>query len=76
MWETIKKFIAIILSFRDWLTQRKAEEQKKMDDEVIKQKQEVLKEYEDAKKRLTDANYSDSAFESELDRLRNQQNSN
>jgi ABC-type transport system involved in cytochrome bd biosynthesis fused ATPase/permease subunit len=76
MWEVIKKFIAIIMGFRDWLTQRKAEEQKKMDDQIAKQKQEIQEEYEDAAKRLKDAGYSGDAFESELDKLRNLQNSN
>lgn len=76
MWVTIKKFIALIMSFKEWLTQKKAEEQKKMDAQIEQQKQEIQQEYEDASKRLKDAGYSDDAFESELDRLRNLQNSN
>lgn len=76
MWEVIKKFLAIILSFRDWLTQRKAEEQAKMDATVAAQKQEVQQAYEEAKERLEQAGYSDDAFNAELDRLRNQQNAN
>lgn len=73
MWEIIKKFLGLILAFKDWFTQQKTKEIEKIKAEEAKQQQEVQQEYEAAKKRLEDAGYTGDAFESELDKLRNLQ---
>lgn len=75
MWEIVKKFLGLILAFRDWFTQQKQKEVDKIKAEEVKQHEEVKVEYENAKKRLEDAGYTGDAFESELSELRKQQGS-
>jgi hypothetical protein len=73
MWEIVKKFLALIMSFKEYFTQQKAKEVQKLQEQEAKAHAEVQAEYENAKERLENAGYSGDAFESELDKLRNSQ---
>lgn len=75
MWEVVKKFLGLILAFKEWFSQQKEKEVAKLKAEEVKQHEEVKVEYENAKKRLEDAGYTGDAFESELSELRKQQSS-
>jgi hypothetical protein len=75
MWEIVKKFLALIMSFKEYFTQQKAKEVEKLQEQEAKAHAEVQAEYETAKKKLEDAGYSGDAFESAMSELRDKQSS-
>lgn len=75
MWEIIKKFLALIMSFREYFTQQKAKEVEKLQQAEAKAHAEVQEEYEQVKQKLENDGWSGDSFESALDELRNKQSS-
>lgn len=75
MWEIVKKFIALIMSFKDYFTQQKEKEIQKLKTEQAQAHKEIEDTYAKTKKALEEANYSSDAFESAMSELRDQQNS-
>jgi hypothetical protein len=75
MWEVIKKFLALIMSFKEYFTQQKTKEVIKLQEQENKAHTEVQKEYENTKKKLEEAGWSGDSFESALDELRGKQQS-
>jgi hypothetical protein len=73
MWEIVKKFLALILSFKEYFTKEKEKEVVKLQEQEAKAHAEVQVEYEKAKETLEAAGWSGDAFESELDKLRDKQ---
>ena len=75
MWEIVKKFLALIMSFKEWFTEQKVKEVIKLQEQEAKAHAEVQAEYENTKKTLEDAGYSGDAFESAMSELRDKQRS-
>lgn len=75
MWEIVKKFLALILSFRDYFTKERAKEVEKIQAQEKAAHAEVQAEYEKAKTKLEEAGYSGDSFESAMSELRNKQSS-
>ena len=75
MWEIIKKFLALIMTFKEHFTQQKQKEVEKIQQEEAKAHAEVQKEYEEVKQKLEDDGWSGDSFESALDELRRKQSS-
>ena len=75
MWEVIKKFLALIMSFKEYFTQQKVKEVIKIQEQEAKAHAEVQAEYVETKKKLEEAGYSGDAFESAMSELRGKQQS-